>query len=72
MSASALVSTNTGKVYHDTLDVDVNFKVTATYRNYSYSDQKKVKVLAFEIYFVYNILCSTVVRTKIYRAIAKR
>ena len=40
------VITNTGKVYHDTMDVDVNFKVTATYRNYSYSDQKKVKVLA--------------------------
>ena len=45
-SDNEAVITNTGRVYHDNKDVDVNLKVTAKYRDYSYSEVKTVKVLA--------------------------
>ena len=40
------IITSSGKIFHDMMDVDVNLKVSATYKTYSYNETKKIKVLA--------------------------
>ena len=45
-SDNEAIITNSGKVYHDIRDVDVNLSVSAAYRGYSYTGSKKVSVSA--------------------------